>query len=87
LPSSGLSDEQLRLMRIYPNPVKNELHIVLSENANVNCSIHDLSGRELITQEFTGKELIMNLDLLRSGNYLITIQSDEFRLVKSIIKD
>jgi hypothetical protein len=87
LPSSGLSDEQLRLMRIYPNPVKDELHIVLSENANVNCSIYDLSGRELITQEFAGKELILNLDVLRSGNYLLTIQSDEFRLVKSIIKD
>lgn len=87
LPSNGISDNQKRLIKIHPNPVKNELKIILSENVNMICSIHDLSGRELITQAFTGTELKLNLELLKSGNYLLTIQSDEFRLVKALIKD
>jgi hypothetical protein len=86
LSSSGLSENQLRLIKIYPNPTDDILRIEFTEQVNALIFVKDLTGRQL--KSFRANDQIIQMDLthLKRGQYLLEIQWDGKRLVKSIVK-
>lgn len=86
LPSNGIFDEQLRLVKIYPNPAEDILRIELTEQANALISVTDLTGRELESYRLNGQFIELDLTTLKSGRYFLEIQLDGIKVVKSIVK-
>jgi Secretion system C-terminal sorting domain len=68
---------------IYPNPAKDIL-VVSSGAAASKVSIHDALGRTLIVQNLNSVEEKINLSDIPSGIYLISIQTDYGKLIKTI---
>lgn len=78
---------------VYPNPVKNELHISFGEGAGglVHIGVYSATGQELIFQEFVhedgDKTVIIPFDHLTPGIYYLRIISeDKSQISKKIIK-
>lgn len=86
LPSNGLSDEQMRLIKIYPNPTEDFLRINFIKHVNAFISVKDLTGRELTFSQKSGYLIDLDLKALKSGQYFLEIQLDGKRVVKSIMK-
>lgn len=57
---------------VYPNPVVNEL-FVRADNVNGELLIYDMSGKQLISEDFESSKKI-NVSSLESGKYLVVIE-------------
>jgi alpha-L-rhamnosidase len=91
-PNTGESiEKQLKKnaeLKIYPNPVKNELKIDKGErgtrNENGNLQITDISGKTVINQEmsFVGYPLSINVRSLSAGVYFLKVGDFQGKFVK-----
>ncbi len=74
-------------IKIYPNPVMNQLQIENNPNENLKIKIIDISGRSIIEQPINETKTIIKLDI-RSGiyNILITNKIGQITLTQKIIK-
>jgi len=72
----------------YPNPVGNQLKIILSNDLAKDASIEifDYTGRKVFSMKSTGKENSIDLENLSSGMYLIKVSDNENCIVQQIIK-
>ncbi len=86
LPSNGLSDEQFRLIKIYPNPTEDILRIEFSEQVSVSMSLKDLTGRELESYSLNVQINELNLSDLKNGHYFLEFYMNGKRVVKPIVK-
>jgi hypothetical protein len=48
---SGIEDEWLRNIKIYPNPVRDNLYVELPHDQSFSISLYDINGRLLFTKE------------------------------------
>ncbi len=74
----GLLEVKTPSLNIYPNPVDDKLQINIS-NASfglVQIKIIDLQGKEILSQQFENKEIIMNTTNLNPGVYLLIVDGD-----------
>ncbi|MCP4123138.1 MAG: T9SS type A sorting domain-containing protein [Bacteroidetes bacterium] len=78
---------------VYPNPAnqKIKVEIWLKESSQVNITIHDLSGKEVLLprlESLAEGEHLLELDIsnLASGNYIYRVNTDEQQFNGSIIK-
>jgi hypothetical protein len=81
----GLLNEEIS---IYPNPIgENEfLEINLTENTDVNISIYNLLGKVVLTKSTNNsKSVIIDLENLNSGIYLLKINVDNKIITKKIV--
>jgi len=87
--SVGIADglESLRF-EIYPNPAGSILNIKsIQGETNAKLSISDLSGRVLLSQDFSILvESKLSLEKLLPGMYLISIETDKGLATKTFIK-
>jgi len=78
------------LFSVYPNPVKNDIHIKLDDfYKSIYVSIRDVLGNEVLNQRFTDKsriDLISGVESLSDGLYLILILADNKKSTLKIIK-
>lgn len=81
-PSVGINEHQLLNVKIYPNPVQNE--IKLSKTLHGSYQILGVDGK--IVREASLNENIINVAELNSGIYIIRIITKEGQLTKRIIK-
>jgi len=78
----GLSDLQNSInLNVYPNPAKENVSISFNaDNKDYTISLVDVTGRILKTQNYSslnGSQVIdLNLEGISSGNYLISIRSE-----------
>ena len=73
--------------RVYPNPVKDELNIVLPEVGSVLLKVLDVSGRIILESSIEGKELIkVPFSEQQPGIYLISVQTQNDHSVFKVIK-
>ena len=76
-------DIQNNLLRIYPNPIKNNiLHIETQNNSTKEIVIYNSLGQQINKQTILGD--VLNLDL-KSGLYIIEIIQDRITYRKKII--
>ncbi|NCA80112.1 MAG: T9SS type A sorting domain-containing protein [Sphingobacteriia bacterium] len=74
-------------IKIYPNPIDQNLQIENNTNENLNIKIIDINGRSIIEQSLNKTKTIIKLDV-RSGIYnaLITNKIGQIVLTQKIIK-
>jgi len=72
---------------IYPNPTTDKITISNTNNYNIDSiTITDLSGRIVYANEASFVATTVNVSNLKSGMYMLTLQSDEAKMMRKIIK-
>lgn len=87
---TGLSntDEEGRLLLIYPNPAKDLLYVYAETvSASTQISLFDFSGRQVYGGYATGNRTAININELAAGTYLVKVVSDKTTVVKKFIKN
>jgi len=85
-PSLSTADETLKQLKIYPNPVKDQLNINLVQNTETMIEIYDILGKRVFTKKIH-ESTALGVSSLKSGLYLIKfIQKDKVTTKKLIIQ-
>ncbi len=75
-------------INIYPNPAKNILHIEgLSSTQKTNLSVADLSGNIKLQSESITGSYSLNIASLKTGNYLLKIETGDNAVTKKFMKE
>jgi len=81
-PFTGISDNQITEISLYPNPVNEVLNIRLNVNAPVEVEIINLTGQTLITSSSS----IIDVSSLPRGIYFANIKIDGQNFSRKFIK-
>ncbi|MCU0351194.1 MAG: T9SS type A sorting domain-containing protein, partial [Flavobacterium sp.] len=76
-------------LKIYPNPFNSQITFDLGNSyENVTVLIHDITGKQLYKNSFTGNQLVINnLGNLPSGMYVATLTTENgTSITKKIVK-
>ena len=85
-PSLSVDDETLKQLRIYPNPVEDQLNINLVQNTETMIEIFDILGKRVFTRKII-ESIAIDVSSLKSGLYLMKfIQNDRVTTKKLIVK-
>ncbi|MEJ8801261.1 MBG domain-containing protein [Pontibacter sp. H249] len=79
----GDAKEHLKLA-YYPNPTERFLYLELQEDATVE--IVSVTGQVLVREQAKAGETILDLSRLRSGQYILRVQTKQHSIQKHIIK-
>ena len=71
-------------VRLYPNPATNSVTI-FSDNSSTILKLCDLTGRELISKEISGKMNNFDISLFANGVYIIKILQGEKQFCQKLI--
>ena len=84
---SNSTNDNTKQYSLLPNPVDNYLSIKTPENQNHKITIYQINGKEIYKTE-SDKNLNIDVSFLKSGVYLIKIESKEtnYRQLKKFIK-
>jgi uncharacterized delta-60 repeat protein len=84
----GISDPELNdsEISVYPNPVKDVIHINTGSDGNYLIKIFSLDGKLIEQKRLRGKDLQMNINHLEKGMYFLNLSNDNFNHTKKIIK-
>ena len=84
-----LNGELLADMRLFPNPVKQELTIEIPNlsEASATAILSDINGRQLMRFEALGSVNQLNLSVLAPGTYLLRIECQGERKVWKVVKE
>lgn len=73
---TGVGKEQRDRIDLYPNPVRDELRLVVPDyrsGASQQVMLIDQSGRTVATQPLIGKETLIRVDGLAPGSYFVLV--------------
>jgi len=80
-------------IKVYPNPVSHQLHIVmqtsdLKPTGKVDLQIINVSGAVLIKEEFPANQSVINLDVaeLPTGEYILVLTNASTKFTQKVIK-
>lgn len=77
--------------RIYPNPASNVLNLAFAENidADMNISIFDLAGREIVhlTDQKVTQNHQLDISTLQKGSYIIKMQNQQHLFSARFMKE
>ncbi len=82
--SSSIAENNGMLIKIYPNPIKNELFIE-AEGA-IRVSLINMLGQEVISEQGKDGKLCINTEKLYAGIYFVKLQIGEQIITRKIIK-
>jgi hypothetical protein len=74
--TTGVGKEQRDRIDLYPNPVRDELRLVVPDynsEASQQVMLIDQSGRTVATQRLSGKETLIRVDGLAPGSYFVLV--------------
>jgi hypothetical protein len=75
------------IFKVYPNPVRDELNIMLPGVGSAHLTVMDVSGRIIFESSNKGQDLIkVPFSENRKGIYLVTVQTLADRYVVKVIK-
>ena len=73
---------------IAPNPVKNIFNITISNRISVNqFELYDICGRMIKSQEVNSENVEVNIEDLKSGNYILRLKTEQEVISKIIVKE
>ncbi len=70
---------------LYPNPVNEVLNINLSKKENVTVIIHDITGKEIYSNDYNSQHISINFKDYAKGVYLVTIKNKNGSVTKKIV--
>ncbi len=75
-------------MNIFPNPAENMINVSFASDVKAGfVAIADMNGREVMRTSITGNQQEINISMLKSGNYIMTLGNDSGILArKSFLK-
>lgn len=68
---------------LFPNPANNQITITNAENAQV--AIFDVLGKNVLSQNITNTNQIVDVSTLQTGTYFVKINNDNFSTVKKLV--
>jgi hypothetical protein len=74
-------------LSVYPNPVKNELHIDMAIASEMAINIMDITGKLILVKTIQDQNNTINLKELAKGIYFVNIKSSLKSKTYKIIKD
>ncbi|ADQ80252.1 hypothetical protein Palpr_2116 [Paludibacter propionicigenes WB4] len=83
--TTGLSDEKISSITLYPNPAIDELQIKNLDGVAI-FTLSDLSGRQLINKKIANDELV-SVSTLPKGIYIVRVTTKDGTIEKKIVKD
>ena len=86
----GMSHDELKYIKVFPNPVKDELTIenTSGQAGKYKFSVSDLSGRKFIDKSiYLDKTEVVSLQELPFGIYFVELKSKKKSLVFKILKE
>ena len=83
--TTGLFDEKISSISLYPNPAIDELQIKNLDGVG-SFTLSDLSGRQLINKKITNDELV-SVSALPKGIYIVRITTKDGTIEKKVVKD
>lgn len=83
----GLNESDLnKLIKIYPNPTKDILNIILLNNSNINTlEIYATTGKRLQTYPVSKNDTSLSIKGLLKGIYYLHFNSDKGNFIKKLI--
>jgi hypothetical protein len=82
-PNSIIEQKQAKI-DLYPNPVENRLFV--SNAQGTTYHVFDLTGKEVMSGQFTSTVSIVDYTALKSGVYLMKIVGDKVSTTYKIVK-
>ena len=84
----SIDNETIKNFKISPNPANQILNISLPQTLlKGQITIHDLLGKKVHTRFLNGGNIIiLDVSLLKSGIYLISVESENLRQTKRFVK-
>lgn len=77
--------DNLKFIKIYPNPAKDILNINIPENLSIiNCELFDISGKMIKAQIMNNS---IDVSQLQKGMYLFRLETNEGILTEKFIKE
>ena len=73
-------------IKIYPQPLNDELNVSVEGKTIRNVSITAMTGVTVISQDANSNEVSLNVSSLDSGIYIIVIQTDQGKYTYKIVK-
>jgi len=83
--TTGIDNVEMQNLKIYPNPVKDELRIDNGELRINKVEICDLTGKMVNSQWLNGKSI--NVANLPQGIYFVKIETDKGNVTRKFIKE
>lgn len=84
--SNGIGENYLDEITMYPNPAHEVLTFVQSSNERITYRITDLSGKEISKTTSSDAKVLIQLNDIQSGIYLVEISSSGFKTTKRLVK-
>lgn len=83
---AGLNTVSNNSFKIYPNPATGEVTLQLNTAVNnADVTITDVLGKTVLTDVITGTQAAVNITLLKSGMYFVTLKTDGRQLTEKLI--
>jgi len=73
-------------VELFPNPVKDILKIKLPNASTGNIVIFNVLGENVLSGDFSSRTMQIDLSKLKSGIYLVRIQTENQSTIKKIVK-
>lgn len=83
--ASGINQPKQSEISVYPNPVTSKL-IIANEQSGQQFSIKNLLGQQVKTGIITSDQHVLDFSDLKTGNYMLVIQTDKGVKSTSVIK-
>jgi hypothetical protein len=80
----SIDEDNLRQLKVYPNPAKNLVNISLVQNTKVAIEIYDLLGKTVLITEINHSKPI-DVSALNNGIYLIRFTQNEKTVTKKLV--
>jgi hypothetical protein len=71
-----------RIMKIYPNPVKDVIHLVNAPDTDFMVSIYRTNGVLALSTQFNSTSKSINISDLPNGLYLLKVNDQTFKFIK-----
>jgi hypothetical protein len=84
--NTGITDIESSTISVYPNPTRDNIHIVLPENvSNAVFTLYDMQGKALIQQQISNQDVV-SVDNLAAGIYIYNVRTEKGSYTGKIIR-
>lgn len=73
-------------LKIFPNPFEDQITITVPADRDYDVTLHDITGRVILKEQFSGNRITLNAEALREGVYMLQLRAGNEVISKKIMK-